>query len=951
MGDHYQLASWLTSKGVADNALSRACFQAGMDSGWAEQEAASRRAKYPDVHSHSADHEAGIQRGVRAWSREFRLTSYTVQFWHGEVKRRVIPYDGRRYDQYVDKTRGKGKSHFAPSIFGHNGQRHYLPPYPIEWAKTIIVQHCGEQVWDELGWNRESYHPADFWNVFLSEKRIPLRLEEGVRKAVCASIEIPTTPCIGLGGINQWKVVDEGLTALLAAFIKGRELTQVVFDHGESASIQARSLAAQILKEGGVYAEFGTWGEGTKSTDERLETVQRIQGSGLIGTQVAEWMMDIGHLPDMRHPWGDTSYRRMKRKPDIVLGKHERLCLETVGKYFNDDERIVCLIDANIGSGKTELIAELIASRKRWKLVEVALSRAALCVSVAEKFQIATPSSEVGSRLRAGYFDNASHHGCAQCGESAWREVSDGIGGQVRNLKWIADRIRSGEWTEKDGRVLLILDEVATTLPNWLRGGVNQRVSSSALHGLETLLASPFVDVIGGDALLGDAEIEFVEETTGVRPTVIQARSGWPKNVYVMQNRQAYKELRAYMIHKASRGDLGLLHLSVLSKEESWKLGLLASFQGRPIVINSEINRVERLIENGSIQADPYVLEFMRFQVQLNREFHEDPDGTIEKYGLTHIISTSSLTQGVSIKRHEAELSMGETGSFSDAETELQSRGRTRLAKNIVTYVGNCNPAMFPPRGLSGDEVDEAENMLGDAHSDLLKDLPAGFATYKIRWEHRARMERSTAMLPVVMRSFYAKQGYTVFTDTSLPQDLPQLKVQTGKIDQTQTKEEDPDFAQLAAMFKEKYSVLLLLGEVTLDQVREEIGKVGFNLANMEAASPLLLFSTLEEWGIGLQRYLAGMEAQPDYRIKKGDEQLTQFNDLLVDLFDEMDKEDQQRFLSRTGLKRAWKKGKQSSLKSIERLFTTLGIPFKKKTLHGEGFLQINWRRIQEVRA
>lgn len=40
MEDHYQLATWLASKGVADNALSRACFQAGMDSSWAEQEAA-----------------------------------------------------------------------------------------------------------------------------------------------------------------------------------------------------------------------------------------------------------------------------------------------------------------------------------------------------------------------------------------------------------------------------------------------------------------------------------------------------------------------------------------------------------------------------------------------------------------------------------------------------------------------------------------------------------------------------------------------------------------------------------------------------------------------------------------------------------------------------------------------------------------------------------------------
>ena len=95
MEDHYQLATWLASKGLADNALSRACFQAGMDSSWAEQEAASRRAKYPDLHSHSVDHEAGIQGGVRAWSSEFRLTSYTVQFWQGEVKRRVIPYDGR----------------------------------------------------------------------------------------------------------------------------------------------------------------------------------------------------------------------------------------------------------------------------------------------------------------------------------------------------------------------------------------------------------------------------------------------------------------------------------------------------------------------------------------------------------------------------------------------------------------------------------------------------------------------------------------------------------------------------------------------------------------------------------------------------------------------------------------------------------------------------------------
>ena len=104
---------------------------------------------------------------------------------------------------------------------------------PNEWAKTIIVSACGEDVWAGLGWTREGYHPADLWNFILDNPAIPMRIEEGYRKAVAASQEEPHIPALGLGGISQWHLEGGRMTAPLRALAPGRSRVTVVFDYSD----------------------------------------------------------------------------------------------------------------------------------------------------------------------------------------------------------------------------------------------------------------------------------------------------------------------------------------------------------------------------------------------------------------------------------------------------------------------------------------------------------------------------------------------------------------------------------------------------------------------------------------------------------------------------------------------------------------------------------------------
>ena len=200
------LATWLNGKGITREALLSACFVDGpgrdqldqWESDYRQREWNKLEAKKGQPlanYSHSAHLEARVQKQLRRQAEKFRYHSLTVRFLRGRFERHVVTYDARFYKTFTSKESGKAR--FGPSMHEKDNphtQRHAFLPYPIEWAKTIIVAACGEQVWAGLGWSRESYHPADLWNFILDNPAIPVRIEEGYRKAVAASQEEPHIP-------------------------------------------------------------------------------------------------------------------------------------------------------------------------------------------------------------------------------------------------------------------------------------------------------------------------------------------------------------------------------------------------------------------------------------------------------------------------------------------------------------------------------------------------------------------------------------------------------------------------------------------------------------------------------------------------------------------------------------------------------------------------------------
>ena len=94
-----------------------------------------------------------------------------------------------------------------------------------------------------------------------------------------------------------------------------------------------------------------------------------------------------------------------------------------------------------------------------WINLQIPTYRATLSITYAEKFRVPSLSGLGDEVIREALYPIEEGEprisGSSYCGESALK-LATNSSGEIKNLQWLAGRIRSGEL---DGRVLLVLDE------------------------------------------------------------------------------------------------------------------------------------------------------------------------------------------------------------------------------------------------------------------------------------------------------------------------------------------------------------------------------------------------------------------------------------------------------------------------------------------------------------
>lgn len=930
--------AWLVAKGIHEVSLIDACFTEGghIDILRRYHPLDEDQARDKAKQSHAYAAEWRINDHWKKTSRDYIYTSMTVRF---DPRHRcfvdgvLVPYDARRVDN------SRGKTRFGPDVFDGddpgNQQRHCLLPYPLSYAKVIIEAHGEIGEWHSLGWTQESYHPAKLWTWISVNRQVPLRIEEGYRKAVAYAQQIPSTPVVGLGGINQWSA-QRKLTALLTLLTKGRRRVEIMFDHSDKLTSkgqtkefeQANKLRAAVQRNGAEKVTFEVYCAGMRSTDEAFENYGRL----------------IRCCPDLAGDWSATAAEVIKmpvlRGMPPAESRFNWPVSRCYGKQFElrhlqeafkvQPEKLLIFMRGPVGTGKTKAIKAFIEEEGRWDLLQFPTYRASLARAAAAKFGVPTPSADYGDPLRDGlnfesaeaYF--ASFRGCSYCGESALG-VKRNLDGEMWNLEKLVTEIFIKGWN--GGRILLVIDEACQVIPNWFGGGTEQKVQTRAVNMLIWLMAQPMVDVIVADALLGDEEVDRISTIAGQAPYIIESRHVWPKDATVYQNSNRFSDSIATRL--ASTEDLVMVGMPSKREAEKWA-GKAEELGRRVLLVTSETSK------SSEVQA-----------------FFNAPDMFLEKHRINTIIFTTALTSGVSIERTQVSGVFIKLGPYIDAETAVQMAGRGRLCTDL-----NFLPVRMPGAAFEGKTSTFEDIFLRGkfepqviAHWIMLNPECNGYA---LALNGRYLREINHENVQRYLELFCREQGWRVINDSTY-QAEKKIKVKGEKAEASGLLCSDPKSPQ----FRSSRLYLLLVGALEVKEVSRVVDKAAAGIAQRwEELSPVAHFKVLEKLAGGIN-LVTGQIVQvllQEDRIFKDNrvchDLAAKFNELQgTPMWKELTK------LTRTpryGFKLGTTVGEDGEelgtikLADCEKLLEVMGIPFTLKKVKGERFIQVNHAKIDE---
>lgn len=694
-------------------------------------------AKKGEHHSHAVDHETSIQRAARAEMDRFAFHSLTVVY---DLKQRKFLKEVVWYKARLKKARGNQRYDMNLKV---KDQRCCFIPYPYHYAKWIIASVASESAWKRLKWSVSSYHPADFWNWVVAHPECPLRFEEGEKKALASASWMPV-PIIALGGISMWRLRDNNhkVTSSLRVFAKNRSRIEIVFDtpkkEQKPEELEGKQLSIYLKKYGAKAVTHTTLTGIAGSTDDGLVNCADLcrrypsQAAKIAKRYSADILNPAG-----TDPYGPLAYSRLTREADhTTSGEIDPQELSMlVSMAHADGKKAVIAVLAAMGIGKTEAVRSLTAENlAEWINIQIPTYRATLSITYAEKFHVPSLSGLGDEVIREALYpieDGCPRiNGSSYCGESALK-IAVNSAGEIQNLQWLAGRLRSGEL---DGRVLLVLDEISQVIPNWIEGGCKNQVTNQVVNDLLLVMSHPLVDVIAMDALIGDIELDLLEETCQTRPCLYQSSMVRPKTLNHYHHPETYKAA----ITEALMNPKVKPFIGVPTKQAALDWSHKAKELGRrPLVVTSDTTQdraLRRLAEQFMATPDDVVS---------GKAF---PDHPVWSQGFDCLIVTTSVTSGLSMVGGDLNAVFVSTGYMLDGEIAVQMAGRLRTCTEINFYAGGLASEAFSNMPTSDDE-ERIRLIIADGHTstymtDLTESMAPSIKNYARKKTQQRNYER-----------------------------------------------------------------------------------------------------------------------------------------------------------------------------------------------------------------
>ena len=245
------------------------------------------------------------------------------------------------------------------------------------------------------------------------------------------------------------------------------------------------------------------------------------------------------------------------------------------------------------------------------------------------------------------------------------------------------------------------------------------------------------MDVVIADALLGDLELSWLQQSTGLRPILLSSTKAWPKSATIYSQRSTFNA----SIVEALSAAAPQVAIACSSREDARKWGEYATEKGLAVL------RID-----STTSSKETVLRFM-----------EQPDSYLLDNSINLLVFTNSLTSGVSIKEWVADNFFGEATGFTDAEALCQQHARVRRVGHIHVIASGVNTSEVSRITHNDDAVKELKELSGEAYRRIIDSLPPEMNRYRQGWRNRFVSENCPSNLVGTVIRFLEAQGCTVY--------------------------------------------------------------------------------------------------------------------------------------------------------------------------------------------
>ena len=676
----------------------------------------------------------------------------------------------------------------------------YLPPLSYKAAVGLLTD-VGFQC------NEQNYTPQTGWQFIFSNPEVPLHIEESALKAMSAISNGQLA--VGLNGINSYGVKwrSDSLRSSLKALARNKRSITVRFDHGDSSTREAKKLGRALIKAGADACWYCWKSHGPHKTDDYFAAIRHgyedpITNQHLVGLSLVETTEDYYRL---KKPWIGQTIKREFLGSDLALAQTK--------------SRVICLAGAT-GTAKTKATLQFVESIEANRGVKLQIlglyHRKSLVHKGAYEYGVRDLSAEYGTAERDGFHEERNlRTGLFCCCESIKKETNET---DLVDLSWTLQ--------ENPRQTLLVLDEITQSLLTLLHGGTDPLVPKRAvsLQALERLIQNPCVNVIAADAGLGDLEVDWLRDVSGVEPYLIRTTFTRSRDIYIGP------------VNKDNLNSLTMMagqHLAKGQRVKGSKGQRVKGSKGQRVWLGfGEKRRLESFIKPFSDYPQIVISSDTSSSREANA-FVSDPNKSIRNLQL--VACSPSVTSGISLDAESVALASVVQAVAMTAEDTLQSVNRPRRSDwRVVLSPPQMPQALIGKRQTSSQTTLEAyqysaNNSDTAVYGDFFNAMSLPSRHLFIGLEARQNYEALNNTS--VLRSRLIQEGYNIKEFSELGFDAQFMGLQ---INPKQAEEH-------ATTIKERLLKQILLGEVTQAEAIREARRcvAGGLIGDLNTADPV----------------------------------------------------------------------------------------------------------------